>query len=124
MTGFVLRRLAQLPAVLLATFLVAFALAWVVPGSPFDDAEGRRPSDEVREAMRAQYRLDDPVGFLADYLGKASGVSWALGRAPRPFDLGPSPGAARPRVRRRSPRRAPAGSPTRRSSPRSAGRRR
>ncbi len=90
MTGFVLRRLAQLPAVLLATFLVAFALAWVVPGSPFDDAEGRRPSDEVREAMRAQYRLDDPVGFLADYLGKASGVSWALGRAPRPFDLGPS----------------------------------
>jgi oligopeptide transport system permease protein len=40
--------------------------------------------------MRAQYRLDDPVGFYFDYLGKASGISWVLGKAPRPFDLGPS----------------------------------
>lgn len=90
MTGFVLRRLLQLPFILLAIYTIAFALVWVVPGNPFEAAEGRRPPPEMQEAMRAQYRLDDPVGFYLDYLGKASGVSWALGRADRPFDLGPS----------------------------------
>ena len=90
MTRFVLRRLAQLPLLLLAVYTLAFALAWAVPGSPFEDAEGRRPSREAQAAMRAQYRLDDPAGFYLDYLGRASGVSWAMGRSDRPFDLGPS----------------------------------
>lgn len=40
--------------------------------------------------MKKQYKLDDPVAFYFDYLGKASGVSWALGKHDRPFDLGPS----------------------------------
>jgi oligopeptide transport system permease protein len=44
----------------------------------------------VVEAMQRQYRLDDPVAFYLEYLGKASGVSWVLGDAERPFDLGPS----------------------------------
>lgn len=90
MTAFILRRLAQLPVLLLAIFTITFALAWIAPGNPFDGEQGRRPSAEAQAAMRAQYRLDDPVGFYFDYLGKATGVSWALGRAPRPFDLGPS----------------------------------
>jgi len=90
MTAFVLRRLAQLPFLLLAVYTITFALAWVVPGSPFDGDQGRRPSAEAQEAMRARYRLDDPVGFYLDYLGRASGVSWVLGRCDRPFDLGPS----------------------------------
>ncbi|MAC19032.1 MAG: hypothetical protein CMJ23_05010 [Phycisphaerae bacterium] len=42
------------------------------------------------DAMRAQYDLDDPVTFYFSYLGKATGVSWLLGDAPEPFDLGPS----------------------------------
>lgn len=90
MTGLVLRRLALLPVLLLVVYTLTFALAWAIPGSPFEDAEGRRPSAETQAAMRAQYRLDDPAGFYLDYLGRASGVSWALGRAPHPFDLGPS----------------------------------
>lgn len=89
MTGLVLRRLALLPVLLLVVYTLTFALAWAIPGSPFDDAEGRRPAPEVREAMLRRYRLDDPVGFFVDYLGRASGVSWAVGTAPRPFDLGP-----------------------------------
>ena len=40
--------------------------------------------------MKKQYRLDDPVSFYFEYLGKASGVSWVLGKSPQPFDLGPS----------------------------------
>ena len=87
---FIVRRLAQLPLLLLAIYTLTFTLAWIAPGNPFDGAEGRRPSPEAQAAMRAQYRLDDPVGFYFDYLGKASGISWVLGKAPRPFDLGPS----------------------------------
>jgi oligopeptide transport system permease protein len=90
MTGFILRRLLQLPLILLAIYTLAFALVWVVPGNPFDAAEGRRPPPEMQEAMRAQYRLDDPMGLYVDYLGRASGVSWMLGHAEKPFDLGPS----------------------------------
>ena len=90
MIGFVLRRLAQLPLLLLAIYTLTFTLAWIVPGSPLDNDQGRQASAEARAAMRSQYRLDDPVGFYFDYLGKASGVSWMLGKAPRPFDFGPS----------------------------------
>ena len=89
MTAFVLRRLAQLPLLLLAVYSITFVLAWVAPGNPFA-TEGRRPSAEAEAAMKARYKLDDPVGFYVDYLGKASGVSWLLGRSERPIDLGPS----------------------------------
>jgi hypothetical protein len=40
--------------------------------------------------MKRQYKLDDPVAFYFDYLGKASGVSYVIGLHDRPFDLGPS----------------------------------
>jgi oligopeptide transport system permease protein len=40
--------------------------------------------------MNRQYDLDDPVKFYFSYLGKATGVSWVLGAADQPFDLGPS----------------------------------
>ena len=89
MIGFVLRRLAQLPLLLLAIYTLTFTLTWVLPGSPLE-GEGRQASAETQAAMRAQYKLDDPVAFYFDYLGKASGISWALGKAPKPFDFGPS----------------------------------
>jgi oligopeptide transport system permease protein len=89
-TSFVLRRLLQLPLILLAIYTITFALAWLVPGNPMDRPEGRQPPPEVQAAMRRQYHLDDPKAFYIEYLGKATGVSWVLGRADRPFDLGPS----------------------------------
>jgi len=87
--AFILRRLAQLPLLLLAIYTLTFMLTWVLPGSPLD-GEGRQASAETQAAMRAQYKLDDPVAFYFDYLGKASGISWVLGNAPKPFDFGPS----------------------------------
>jgi oligopeptide transport system permease protein len=62
----------------------------MVPGDPLQQPEGRRPPEEIVLAMQKQYKLDDPVGFYVEYLGKASGVSWLLGHAEKPFDLGPS----------------------------------
>ncbi len=90
MLSLFLRRLALIPPLLLAMYTITFTLAWLIPGNPLDNPEGRRPPPEVVEAMKKQYRLDDPVAFYFEYLGKASGGSWVLGNAPRPFDLGPS----------------------------------
>jgi oligopeptide transport system permease protein len=89
-TGLIVRRLLQAPLILLVIYTITFCLAWLVPGNPLEKPEGRRPPPEIVEAMLAQYRLDHPLSFYLDYLGKASGVSWAVGAHPRPFDLGPS----------------------------------
>lgn len=90
MRGLILRRLAQLPLILLAIYTITFCLAWLIPGNPLEKPEGRRPPPEVEQAMLERYRLDDPWSFYWDYLGRASGVAWVAGRAERPFDLGPS----------------------------------
>jgi oligopeptide transport system permease protein len=90
MLPLVTRRLLQLPLIVLIVYTTTFVLVWLVPGDPLDPGSDRVPPDEIMAAMRAQYDLDDPVGFYFSYLGKATGVSWVLGDAPRPFDLGPS----------------------------------
>ena len=89
MSALILRRLLQLPIILLVIYTVTFSLAWLIPGNPLEK-EGRRPPEEIVNAMREQYKLDSPWSFYWDYLGKASGVSWMIGAHDRPFDLGPS----------------------------------
>lgn len=90
MTRLIVHRLLQLPLILLVIYTITFALAWLIPGNPLENPEGRRPPPEIVEAMKAQYNLDNPVVFYFDYLGKATGISWLIGRHDRPFDLGPS----------------------------------
>lgn len=90
MTGLIVRRLIQIPFVLLVVYTMTFTLAWLIPGNPLENPEGRRPPEEITQAMLEQYKLDSYWGFYWDYLGKATGVSWVLGRHDRPFDLGPS----------------------------------
>ena len=68
MAGLILRRLIQLPLILAIVFTVTFTLVWVLPGSPLDRADGRRPPPEVEQAMRARYNLDSPVSFIWSYL--------------------------------------------------------
>ena len=89
-TKMVFWRLVQLPFILLAVYTATFLLAWQIPGNPLEK-EGRRPPQEVMEAMQAQYNLDDPVAFYGDYLWKASGLAWVSGERDGPvFNLGPS----------------------------------
>ena len=83
-------RLVQLPFILLAVYTATFLLAWQIPGSPLEK-EGRRPPEEVMQAMRSQYNLDNPVAFYGDYLRKASGIAWLSGDRHGPiFNFGPS----------------------------------
>lgn len=90
MTAMIVRRLLQMPLILLVIYTLTFMLAWLIPGNPLEHDDGREPPEEIRQAMLEQYNLDNPVVFYWDYLGKATGVSWLIGRHHRPFDLGPS----------------------------------
>lgn len=66
MTSFVIRRIAGLVLSLLATSFLVFASMYFAPGSPESVIFGATtPSPETREAVRAQYHLDDP--FLIRY---------------------------------------------------------
>lgn len=90
MTALIVRRLLQMPLIILVIYTITFCLAWLIPGNPLEKPEGIRPPPEIAQAMLEQYKLDDPWAFYWDYLGKATGVSWLLGMHDRPFDLGPS----------------------------------
>lgn len=90
MLAFVARRLLALPLIVLVVYTITFVLAWLVPGDPLVQPDGRQPPPEIVEAMRKQYGLDDPIRFYVGYLGKASGISWLVGAHDVPFDLGPS----------------------------------
>ncbi len=90
MTGLIVRRLLVMPAVLLVIYTITFCLAWLIPGNPLENPEGRRPPPEIMQAMLQQYRLDSPWTFYWDYLGKATGVAWVAGSTDTVFDFGPS----------------------------------
>lgn len=94
----VLRRLLQLPLIVLAIYTITLTLAWVVPGNPLVNPEGRQPPREVVAQMQRQYNLDSYPAFYVSYLDRATGLRWlrdrALGNSTDPpgpvFDLGPS----------------------------------
>jgi oligopeptide transport system permease protein len=96
--GLIARRLLQLPLVVLAIYTATFLLAWTLPGEAVLSDEGRRPPEEVMQALNARYHLDDPWRFYWEYLAGASGARWIVermeGPAGRPgeyvFDFGPS----------------------------------
>ncbi len=76
MLGLILRRLVQLPLIVLAVYTITLTLAWAVPGNPLENPEGRRPPPEVVAAMKAQYNLDDFWKFYGSYLAGASGLKY------------------------------------------------
>lgn len=110
MISLILRRLLQLPLILIVIYTLTLSLAWAVPGNPMEKPEGRRPPPEVMEAMKKQYQLDSFPKFFMSYLKNATGIKyvsdWATGRiaderaaaakaglappARYVFDLGPS----------------------------------
>ena len=77
MTRLILSRLAQLPLILLVIYTVTLALAWLVPGNPLENAEGRQPPPEVAEQMKRQYNLDSFERFYVTYLDNATGFRYA-----------------------------------------------
>jgi len=68
MANLIFWRLVQLPLILVIIFLTTFALVWVLPGSPLENEEGKRPPQAVIDAMKARYNLDSPSSFLVGYV--------------------------------------------------------
>lgn len=68
MSQLIFWRLVQLPLILTIIFLTTFLLVWVLPGSPLDRDEGKRPPQAVLNAMEARYNLDSPGNFLKGYV--------------------------------------------------------
>ena len=77
MTGLILRRLVQLPVILLVIYTITLTLAWMIPGNPLENPEGRRPSPEVAEQMLRQYDLDSFPRFYTSFLDRVTGLRWA-----------------------------------------------
>ena len=71
MLHLIIWRLIQFPLILFVIFTVTFTLAWLIPGNPLEQPEGRRPPKEVQEAMLRQYNLDSPLSFFGSYLKDA-----------------------------------------------------
>ncbi|MBC7833919.1 MAG: ABC transporter permease [Phycisphaerales bacterium] len=71
------RRLLQLPLILLVVYTITLTLAWAIPGNPLE-SDGRRPPAEVEHAMRAQYKLDSFWAFYFSYLRNVTGAAWLL----------------------------------------------
>ena len=76
MIGLILRRLVQLPIIMLAVFVITLTLAWAVPGNPLENPEGRQPPPEVIEQMERQYNLHNPWAFGESYLYNATGLHY------------------------------------------------
>ncbi|MCH9058032.1 MAG: hypothetical protein IIB55_05325, partial [Planctomycetes bacterium] len=80
MAGLIVRRLLQLPLILLVIYTLTLTLAWAIPGNPLENPEGRQPPQEVIDQMKAQYNLDSFWKFYATYLDNATGLKWMRGR--------------------------------------------
>jgi len=95
--GLIIRRLLQLPFILLAVYTITFFLAWSLPGEAVLKDEGRAKSQAIIDAMNKRYNLESGEVFYVQYLFDATGARWVAShlsdkvRAPDyVFDLGPS----------------------------------
>lgn len=89
MSGMLVRRIIQVPVIILVIYTITFLLAWMLPGNPLEQPEGRRPTQEVMDAMKEQYNLHSPGAFYVSYIERASGVAYLRGETDVVFDLGP-----------------------------------
>jgi oligopeptide transport system permease protein len=98
-TTLILRRLLQLPLILLVIYTLTLGLAWLVPGNPLENPD-RRPKPEVIEQMNKQYNLDSFPRFYVSYLKSATGLKWlsdaASGRLAREQELAEASGLPAP----------------------------
>lgn len=66
MTRFVLWRVAQFPLIIAIIYLITFLLAWVAPGSPFDQPD--KVMDPVaKQQLEQQFHADHWYRFLGYY---------------------------------------------------------
>ncbi len=85
MTRFIVRRLLLSIPVLLGVLVLVFILARVIPGDPCRAALGERATDQICDAFKIRYGLDQPLPVqFVQYLGQIMtgdlGTSLRFGR--------------------------------------------
>jgi oligopeptide transport system permease protein len=65
MHRFILARLAQVPLILAAIYLLTFTLGWIAPGDPFEGEQRRNPIAAQR--LKEQFHADSWYAFLGYY---------------------------------------------------------
>jgi len=63
---FILWRLAQLPLILAVIYVITFLLAWVAPGTPFEQTD-RKLNPIALEQLKTQYHAENWHAFLLHY---------------------------------------------------------
>lgn len=66
MVRFISYRLLQFPLILAIIYVVTFLLAWVAPGSPFENGD-RKLDPKVMQQLQAQFHAESAVSFLCYY---------------------------------------------------------
>jgi peptide/nickel transport system permease protein len=79
-SGYALRRLALLPALLFVVSLAVFAMVHALPGDPVDALLGEGAPASRRDELRAAYHLDRPV-FIDSGALRAGRIGAAIGTA-------------------------------------------
>ncbi|SDS35739.1 peptide/nickel transport system permease protein [Paenibacillaceae bacterium GAS479] len=70
MLNYTIRRLLMLIPVLLGMTLIVFSIIHAIPGDPADVILGEKASNESKQALREQLKLDQPLYVqYGDYLG-------------------------------------------------------
>ena len=85
MTGFLVRRTAQMLLALLGVSIIVFAIIHLVPGDPIRTALGTRFDPDIYEALRVRNGLDKPIvvqyfSWLGNAVTGDLGVSFRSGR--------------------------------------------
>ena len=88
MTGYVLRRLLQLPVVLAVIVTSSFFIMRAIPGGPFSNEKAVEP--EIKRMIEAKYHLDWSLGRqFAQYVGPFNldehGLTWLGGDGTEPW---------------------------------------
>jgi ABC-type dipeptide/oligopeptide/nickel transport system permease component len=68
MSGMLIRRIIQVPIIIGVIYTITFLLAWQLPGNPLEQPEGRRPTQEVMDAMKEQYNQHSSSAFYFSYI--------------------------------------------------------
>jgi oligopeptide transport system permease protein len=60
-------RVLQFPLILAVIYVATFLLAWVAPGSPFENPEGKKLDPIALQTLQRRFHADSTLGFLTYY---------------------------------------------------------
>ena len=77
LTSYALRRLVQLIPLMIGLTLLTFVISRILPGDPIGLAAGPQATEEIKEALRIEFGLDQPLPLqYINYMGNLFQGNW------------------------------------------------